>query len=164
MLIDKTYFINQIEIPNLIGTGATFEAKQKEINGYIKIHEPSVCRKVFGKDLYDALIAGLAETTPEARWTTLKSYLVDTTNKISPIANYVYLKKWQAGQVLKTESGNKQILVAGLDANINLQESKQIWDEMVDLWDNFWEWFNEHSSDYPEWDGTMYLFDKWMLI
>jgi hypothetical protein len=100
-LIDKTYFVGEINIPN---TGnADVEAR---LNFFIAKYEDALLRKVLGDALYAAYKTGIAVTpTPDTKWTELRDGKVYTnsnsvsktwmgfrnaTTKQSMIANYVY--------------------------------------------------------------------------
>lgn len=160
-LIDYTYFSGKglFTVPNIDPDDVRQEGNYFKLNAYIRAYEYALLNMVFGKDLYNALIAGLAVTpTPEARWTTLAGKLRDATNLTSPIANYTYYRLWESTQRHKTESGDVVLTGTGISVEANTQEAVNIYNQMVDMLIEFQDWFTEHTDDYPEWDSTLTMF------
>lgn len=66
MLIDRTYFVGELNIPN---------TSKSEISSlldwFIEKYETKFLRDVLGLDLYNALKAGLQESTVDQKWTDL---------------------------------------------------------------------------------------------
>ncbi len=74
MIIDATYFIGEVSIPN---TGAT--AVSQQLNFFIEKYERELMGSILGKQLYDDLLAGLALTpTVDQKWLDLKKGVVYT--------------------------------------------------------------------------------------
>jgi hypothetical protein len=96
-LIDNTYFsIEPLYIPNA-GTNTAgisqklTSDKTLEVNRLIVKREKEYLVKMLGTKIYDLFIAGLAATpTIDQKWLDLRDKFVDSTNKLSPIANYCY--------------------------------------------------------------------------
>lgn len=89
-LIDQTYFIGGLTIPNLGGVGIVPAANVEKLNWFIATYEPQYLCLVLGETLYNAFVAGLKVVPNEARWQDLKSKFVDDQSHISPIAGFVY--------------------------------------------------------------------------
>jgi hypothetical protein len=98
MLIDKSYFVLEINIP----TGSV--PVLDRLNGFIEQYEIEFLHKVLGYPLADQFIAGYAAVPPAQKWVNLATGttytlngktikwngLLMTTPKRSPIANYIY--------------------------------------------------------------------------
>lgn len=159
MLINYTYFLNGLcKVPGVTsGNTPTDEGNRAELESLIYIYEPQIMDVVFGKTLYDAMIAGLAVDLPESRWTTLKNKLVNSTAKTSPIANYIAIKYFQLSQQISTRSGDKSIAPQGMVNEGNVVKIVELNNNMVDWFNDFLLWFLKNSDDYPEWDYSYYL-------
>lgn len=79
--IDTTYFIAELNIPS---------SSLPIAESFIPKYEKQYLIKLLGITLYDEFIAGLGAGTIDPIWTNLKNQIVDSVNKISPIANFVY--------------------------------------------------------------------------
>lgn len=159
-LITYEYFTGQINISNVDPNITTEEGNYSQLVAFIDDYEPELMSKVIGKQLYDALIVGLSETTVEARWTALAAKLRDTTSKKSPIANYIYVNLWDVNQRQTTQSGDVVMTGTGIIPDANTAKIDRIWNQMVDQLILFQTWFFQNESDYTEWDGTAYIWTK----
>jgi hypothetical protein len=159
--IDETYFQKGLTyIPNTIGTGAFQEAVINNVKNYIARFEPVFLKDLLGDDLYDAYIAGISVLpTPAARWTALRSQLLDSTNKISPIANFVYYHFQKNQQTQTTQSGDKKTNSPGMENSINSDKVCAAWNEMVKKCADIYDWLEENKATYPEWEGDLYTCD-----
>lgn len=162
MLINYTYFTKGLTKISGISSqlNAANEAGRVELDAMILIYEPELMYKVIGQPLYDALIAGLAESSPLTKWVTLQGKLIDAATLRSPIANYVYFKIWQQSQKISTKSGDKVVSESGLIPDPDNQKAVALNNTMVDMLSTFEQWFVENSDDYSEWDGTLYHWTK----
>ena len=153
-LIDHTYFVDLLWLGDLNTATPQGEARKSKLTAAITRHQPVFLAEVFGKELRDAFLAGIDETTPEARWTALRNELVDSINKLSPLANYVWFKLWQESQVLATQSGDKAVSDGVLTPSPNTAKAFSTWNAMCATLDGFNDWLEYHVADYPEWDGS----------
>lgn len=72
MLIDSTYFFNELTIPQLeLSVVGGARPVLNNLNNFIKKYEPEILRLLLGYDLYKLFIAGLQELVVEDRWTDL---------------------------------------------------------------------------------------------
>lgn len=132
MFTDVTYYRGDINIPNSVLVNASFE------NDYINVYEEEYLRLVLGHELYDLFIAGIAQETPDSKWTELRNGVVYdaevngtpikmkwegliNASKKSPLSYYVFIQylKNNYNQLLQTGvgSGKKE------NANdVNVQE------------------------------------------
>lgn len=159
MLVNYTYFlIGLCKVPGVTsGNTPTDEGNRAELESLISIYEPQIMDVVFGKTLYDAMIAGLAVESPESRWTILRDKLVNSTAKTSPIANYIAIKHSQLYQQISTRSGDKSIAPQGMVNEGNVVKIVELNNNMVYGFYDFIVWFLQNSDDYPEWDYSYYL-------
>jgi len=158
MLIDTTYMVGRLVIKDITSPGNVGEAEKKLVNNFIKDYEPICMYSLVGKELYDALILGLAETTPETRWTTLRDKLVDSVNKKSPIANFVFFKYEEETQSVKTGTGYKKTELAGMVEVTDNAKKNAVWNDFANQVNIFMYWFKDNYSTYPECENpTQYI-------
>lgn len=145
--IDTTYFfgplsIAQIDQPAVIAN----------VNWFISMYEKDYLIRILGKALYDAAIAGLAEVTPAAKWTTLKSkfLIVQETAKVSPIANYVYWRYMNNQESATTGSGEKKLNKEHSKIESARYKIYTAWKLMIDLNISIRAWLRNNTGDYPE--------------
>lgn len=162
MLIDNTYFQGSglFNVPNIDRGNPVEEGNYNQLTAFIKVYEPEICRRVIGKALYDALITGLAAASPEQRWIDLRDKLIDSVNLKSPVANYVWFRMWQQGQRQSTVAGDVTLNSPGMTVDGNIQLSCLVWNEMVQMFSDFTDWFILNESDYVEWTGELGSFDR----
>jgi hypothetical protein len=150
--IDYTYFQKgPIAIPNL-GTDGVKLANKNDLDTYITIYEEEYLRRLLGDDLYVAYIAGIAVVTPAARWTALRSQLLDSSNKISPIASYVWFMYKQDTQVVTTGSGDKKTANAGMEGSFNDKKAINVFNKLVADSGDIYDWLEDNAATYPEWE------------
>lgn len=128
MLITYENFIRDIFIPQR----SQLEVRE-EIELYIQTEEPAFLKKVLGEELFEAFMSGLEEDPIPAEWIDLRDILVDSVTKVSPVANYVYVKLLE-DSVTKT-TGIGELLPTGengLKAS-PVQKIVQAWNKMVDM-------------------------------
>lgn len=157
-LIDYTYYYSNTLI---VGLGCNSEAeiaKTTEVESFSARYEKKFLRAVLGDDLYDAFIAGFTGT-PAAKWTALANQLRDATAKTSPIANYVWYKWQQQNQQLSTATGDKTATELNLVRSSNYGKYVNVWNAMCEQLDDFYEWLNDNTATYTEWDGTTWEYD-----
>lgn len=154
MLIDQSYFVGHLLIPNISGTGPVYEGNAIEVIRNIQTHEPDYLKALLGVELYELFIAGIAETTPAAKWTNLKALIIDTNAKTSPIAGYVYFHYMRDRVSIMTGAG--EAVSNNENSNPALVQSKMIraWNNMSNQSDKIIEFLIENSSTYPEWDSS----------
>jgi len=146
-LIDTSYFQGEISIPNITsGSGnPAASINLAEVNRLILIYENDYLVKLLGKDLYDVFI-----DNPSASWVvSLTAQLRDTTNKISPIAYYVWY--WWKRNNTTTTSALGELTANAENANITGAIMKQItaFNTCVNLTCDVLDWMDENSSIFP---------------
>ncbi len=159
-IIDYTYFQKApVIVPNIATTPAPYAARLAELNQYILIYEEEFLRLLWGDDLYDAYVA----TPSAARFTALIAKLRDSTNKVSPIANYVYIRYQQDHQQVVTSSGDKETTNAGMTSAVNVQMYSNIINHMVSMAERVYDYMADNSATYPEWQCD-FAFQKTYLF
>lgn len=157
-LIDDTYFYGDLLIVGIGSTSQAQLAKTTSVNNFITVYEKDFLRNVLGDDLYDAFMAGMAETTPDTRWTSLANQLRNSTTKYSPIANYVWYKWQQQSQQLVTATGDKSVAEMNMVRSLNYGKYVNVWNAMKMMLDDFYEWLNDNISTYPEYEGSSWYY------
>ncbi len=161
MIIDSSYFINKLNLPQAGNTeGVT------DVNNFIEQYEPEYLKCVLGLDLYNAFIDGVdgSGLPDEQRWIdllegvdfTYKNCLYHWNGfkpdaKISPIANYVFYQYVDnkvtdftlIGMVQSTTDNNR--VVVSDDVLVNA------WNRMVDMNKNLYRFLKVNKTVYPEW-------------
>lgn len=159
-LIDYTYFKGELNIPNLSVTGGVGTALQSELNEYIAEYQQQYLRRLLGDDLYEAFETGLASVTPAARWVTLRSQLIDSTNKRSPIAQYVYFCYQNSKHTVVTGSGDKTIGEGNLQPQYPSWKMTQVFNNCVRASEKIYDWIETNKASYPEWEENCFDFDR----
>jgi len=158
-LIDNTYFVGEYKIGNLTsGTNPVVTVKSADLAWFIAKYEKDLLIKIMGETMYDQFMAGLLEDPILDKWADLRDELRDATNKVSPIAAYV----WYAYRMDQlTQSGMFGETAANME-NATLASSQR---KMIDAW-NFANseaydvavWIDEHPTDYPDREIDLSLF------
>lgn len=150
-LIDKTYFIGGYALPNLNSVGGVATAATESLNWHIEKYDPEYLRLVLGETLYMAFISGLAITpTIPAQWVALRNVLVDSTNKLSYIAGYVYFFHERTRFSFNTSQGQAKAKAQNADNVINTFPMRQAYNDSMDYGLTVREWIVTNIADYPE--------------
>lgn len=152
MLIDQSFFVGEILVPNLSGVGPIPAGNVEELTRFINKYEPDYLDEVLGPGLSDAFQTDISAATPDQRWVDLKSKLVNTTRKESPIAGYVYYHFYR--DRLSTSSGLGEIESAAENANVVLNTDKmaRAFNDAVRKGRVVFDWVQANASTYPELD------------
>lgn len=161
-LIDETYFAyepcylagldssnSEVSSPNLI-----------EVRRSIKRFEPEYLTMLMGVELYAEYVSSISNT----KWDELKALLVNATDKISPIANFVYYRHRYEH---KFESGTNGDYITKKDNMVAVNpEQKMIisWNNMVDLNTPIlkWIWDSVISAETPAIETTaIWDYSQW---
>lgn len=105
-IIDSSYFVGEISIPNITGTSPIVTVNLANLNRLISIYEKDYLTRLLGSTLYDEFIADLL--TSEAWATALRDELRDATLKLSPIAYYVYYFWLRESSTYVTSGGQQE--------------------------------------------------------
>ena len=160
-LIDYTYFqTGRVVIYNLAGTGDINRSIQEEVDKYVAIFEKKCLKRLLGNDLYDAFIAGLAESSVETRWSALKGLLIDYQNKLSPIASYVWYWWLVDHQTVQVAGAQTKFNASDSENAINTQQIVDVYNDMVDEFQDVYDYIEENSDIYPEWENDAFDFAK----
>jgi hypothetical protein len=162
-LIDRSYFIGEINIPNTSTT-----AIGELLDWFIEKYEPELLTDVLGYELYKAFSTGLEEDAIEQKWTDLlegKEYtdisnkirkwngLIDEDKKLSLIANYVYYRfiqnnTTQTASMGEVKSVNENAIIAS--PSVKLVKS---WNEMSKNILELKDFLDANKEEYPEWEN-----------
>lgn len=170
MIIDKSYFIGEINIPNTDKT-----AIGELVDKFIEKYEPKFLDETLGYNLAKAFRAGLDEYTVDQKWTDLLEGVeyVDANNKTrywvgfitesfpkSPIANYVYYwfirnNHTQTATMGEVKSQNENAV------NVSpTLKMVQAWNEISAWVCELVDYLNAKETDYPEWENQ----DVWCML
>jgi len=160
MLIDKTFFKEPLLFlpqSEALGSGVSQQVKDTDvsfINDHINFYEPKFLIKVLGKPLYERLLEEITPIEEEIEedniWNTLKSKIVNTDLKVSPIANYVYF--YAIANLTEKTTRQGAVLSKNETSTILSCVAKQVsaWNDMVDQLIEFYAWLDENRAVYEE--------------
>jgi len=146
-LIDRTYLVGEILIPNIIsGSGhPAATINQTDVDRLITKYEKKYLKRLLGKDLYKAFI----ENQLEAWAVALIAELRDTVNKVSPIAYYVWCA-WKRDNTTRIGSGGEvQTKNENADTVSPTYRMLTNWNECIDLTCDVLDWMDENAYLFP---------------
>lgn len=172
MIIDYTYFIGKITLPQVADTNG-----RNDVTEAISIYEPEYLKYVLGEDLWKAFTDGIdGSGTPDQRWTDLldgkmftyagRSYLwigfkSASQPKLSPIANYVYWKFMQDTAVSNATIGTVVPRTENSETVTPFSKMVYAWNDMVD-WDlTLGMFLNSNKDIYPEWNPSQMYYSSY---
>jgi hypothetical protein len=159
-LIDNTYFVGDIALPNLGEVPNTFQDTMDR-------YEEESLKSLLGYQLYNAFIAGIAEETPDQKWLDLRDGVEFTfdfcgetitqkwnglinAEKVSLISYYVYYQ-YRYENISTTTSIND---VQGMPENATkVNDTRKMvyaWDKGLNLYGEIasWFFFSKYSNTY----------------
>lgn len=167
MIIDYTYFIGKINLPQTGNTDG-----RADVTGFIETYEPEYLQKVLGYDLWKAFTDGIEGSgEPDSRWLNLLNggtFIYNGQTNIwpgfeakpSPISQYVYYRNQEDGASDTVLTGTS---IGKTDNAIRVSPvSKMIdaWNKMVELNILLWNYLYKNRTLYPEWKPEGY-YDTW---
>lgn len=159
--LSAAYFVGEISIPNISGTTIIDQANLKNLQISIAIYEPLFLKDLLGEDLYTAYAAGIAEVTPDAKWTTLnnKIYYTDAaltalSTGISPVANYIYFQFHRNNASVTLQNSEVKPGHQNFTVTSPAQKMVSAWNNMVRLCDEIQEFIEDNITDYPEFETS----------
>ncbi len=170
MLIDETYFVGRLSIPN-----TSKDYVLERLTSLIETLEPQLLEDILGYPLYKVFIAGTEDFNPESSNSTIEDRFMeiiegaeytdcndklrkfkgllfeDGTTPRSPIANYVYYH-WLKDNATQTTG------VGEATAEAELADVASPAVKMVEAWNEMSKWISDllaflydKKETYPEW-------------
>jgi len=133
-LIDETYFANEpILIPGLSSpsngySGELTDGRINNVTRAITRFEPMFLKSLLGVDAYEEFL----ESESDAKWDDLKAALRDETNKISPIANYVFYNYHLENFVQRGDTGDYIPKADNMNLVTPAYKLSAAWNDMVE--------------------------------
>ena len=156
MALSASYFVGEITIPNISGSTVIETANLLDLQIAISKYETYFLKWLLGEDFYDLYAAGIAEVSPEARWTALQNQIYQVNGTlgigISPAANYVYCRMVTIRNTVTLTNGEGRPKNENFDAWTSREKYVNAWNEMVRLATEIREWLTDNQTTYPEWD------------
>jgi hypothetical protein len=115
-LIDKTYFWGELKIP-----GLSDPENEAELNLFISQYQQEFLTRLLGEPLA-LLFPGI-----------LKSYIIDDTRKLSPLANYVFFYYQKNNATFSTAAGEKNLLTPNTSIADDRPKTINAWNKMVGM-------------------------------
>lgn len=173
MLIDRTYFIGDLNIPK-VDTPAIGEL----VEWFISKYEPIFLIDLLGYELSKAFTAGLDEYSVDQKWTDLLEGVeyTDVNNKLrywqgivaqypslignqSPIANYVYWQYMANNYSQTTTMGEVKTNKENASSHNPTIKMVRAWNEMAKWICELIDYLNASKTTYPEWEKQ----DVWRM-
>ncbi len=160
MIIDESYFRGEITIAQL--SQATVLSN---LDTFISKYEPRFLKQLLGLSFYNAFIDGIDPISgAQQRWLDLLNGVeyeyndrlyewvgFQNTDKLSPIANFVYYQfttkqvQWTVGTgEVKPKNENSTMVSA-------TPKLVRAWNEMVEWNHSLLQYLDAHKAEYPEW-------------
>jgi len=159
--IDISYFQKRLlSVPNIDKAFV-----EENLNDYIDMYQDSFLDKMLGVKLKNQFIAAIDGGDPiDQKWLDLrdgKEYEVSgivykwrgfiNTDKVSPIANYIFCKFITDNQTLNTGVGSAKLNAENATIIPAHFRMSRVWNEMVALNLELVNFLTEFDSDYPDW-------------
>lgn len=159
-LINSSYFIGEKDIPN-----TTYAEVADMISNLILVYEEKYLETFMGYELYKKFKDGIAEVTPEVKWTKIKNGteftgqdgqlkkwkgLVDTTTYESPIAYYCYWYYLKRNATQSASMGEVRTDNANSTPASPRYKMANALNKMVELNKVLHDFLVSNYSDYPE--------------
>lgn len=145
-LIDETYFIGELNIPNL-----DQENVRQALTVFIAKYQKRFLTLLLGEDVYKDFVAGIdveEGVEIESQWIELRDKLVDCDTKESPIANYVY---WFFMYNNATQTSGVGEIIANTENSMvvsPITKMVRAWNEMCDFVHGTQQWFHDFYTEY----------------
>lgn len=158
MIIDHTYFVGKINLPQVGNTPG-----RDTVDEFIEIYETEYLKKILGYDLWKAFTDGIDGSGPhDQRWEDLlagKDYDFQGHNKNwpgfeakpSPIGQYVYYQYMENGAAINTLVGTATQAVDNNNKVSPFEKMVSAWNDMVELNILLWNFLYANRTVYPEW-------------
>ena len=129
MSVTATYFQKKdyLEVPNQSAArgGQTDTTTAVELARYITLYETKFLKRLLG-----SLYADYVANPTDARWVALDAKLYDTTNFVSPVANYIFFYFYRDLCLKNTGVGTVEAKAEGVQTSARLC---QAWNMMVEM-------------------------------
>lgn len=172
MLLDKTYFVGEINIPN-----TSNQSVLERLNFFIAKYEEQLLRALLGDGLYKAYTDGLAANDPkyiairdgkDYTDSNAKAYnwmgLRKESTKQSLIANYVYYW-WLRDKVsITTGVGEADVKTDSADKISPAAKMTKAWNEMVEWNRSLMFFLDINKDDYPQWDRACVIHNNYSVL
>ena len=146
-IIDSSYFVGELNVPNITGSNPVVAVNLAGLNRLITLYERLYLLKLLGETLYDEFIADLA--TSETWATGLRDELRDATNKISPIAYYVYYYWLRNAATYMTSGGEVEQKSENATQSSPALRMSEAYNQMVRLTVKVLAYINDESDSFP---------------
>lgn len=151
MIIAYTYFVGELFIPNLSGSGTVDEANQDDLDIFITKYENDYLLKVFGEDMSADVTAAAAAAAEEgykgSNWDDLLKLLYNSNTLVSPLANFIYFYFMRNRITETTGAGEMSLNAENAIRKSNTWKLTRAWNEMVDLTDDIFDYLTENATD-----------------
>jgi hypothetical protein len=160
-MIDYTYFQKRLlAIPNLQ------EGVLEQLNDYIDLYEKRFLELFLGVQLRNDFMAGLEQPVIAPNWLALRdgveyvksdiTYRWDgltNSDKVSPIANYVFCNLTANNQFINTGIGEVRALAENSIIITPQYRISQVWNEMVEMNKSLLHYLDHsYHTDYENWN------------
>lgn len=176
LLIDETYFTGELSLPNIQGTPfddtsygvalALYTVGENNLEVFADKYVTEYLIRLFGRELTEAFLNGLAEDKPGEIWSSLKGQLLFKTGnyKSSPLANYVYFHVMRNALTKTTMAGEASPTFDHAASVSNEHKLVKAWNDMAKMTMTPHSWFCENVETYKEYIGCMTGRNPWSIL
>lgn len=148
-LIDYTYFQQEpCLIPVNTVDGDVGAAKIAYIDSLIDAVQPRILKEIIGETLYEELMEGLAEATPDPKWTEMADKIRNETTLKSFLTYFVYIEDRRMSSSIATQAGDFNPQLANMQRSQNMQKNALMWNTGVEQSNDFVLWLRDNMDTY----------------
>ena len=124
------------------------------INDVIELVEPEIMIELFGSDFYDTFLEALEETSPEAKWITLRNLC------IKGLKFFVYIEYDSRRQTYSTEAGEMSQIAQNQTNRNTFRKHRTLYNAGVTNLQIVYDYINENIEDYPDYEDLGFEFER----
>lgn len=147
MILDQSYFVGELLIVGIAGTGPAQLSMKDELDWFIAIYEKKYLKLLLGDDFYTAFVADIEDET--GLYSDLKDMIYEEL-LLSPVACYVYY--WYMRNSVTQTAALNQIRTQSENAASynNFDKMAKAWNLMVELSQEIWDHLEDNLDSYPD--------------
>jgi hypothetical protein len=164
ILIDGTYFIGELSLPNLPVTGGVAEsgtalalqtAGENNLDVFIERYVTDYLVRLMGSELAHKFLQEIDRPSPDQIWLDIKNQLLTHfgSHKASPLANYVYFMVMRDATTKTTQGGEADPDFDFAQNVSNRYKYVNAWNWMADMTAHIERWLRENADTYREYAG-----------
>jgi hypothetical protein len=163
ILIDDTYFIGELRLPNLPFNGAVSGVSlavqtvgESNLDVFVDKYVTDYLVRLFGREFALRFLEEIGKPQPGQIWIDVRDQLLQRygSYRASPLANYVYFMVNRDAVTKTTQAGEADPDFDYAENVSNRRKFARAWNEMVGMTVSVYEWFCEHAETYLDYTGS----------